>query len=80
MSLLLMIPVSLAHAESETSREYTIKAGFIYNFTKFIQWPESVEASINNQGLQFCIAGRDRFGGALDGFSKAFEAVISNKA
>lgn len=71
--LLLMIQVFPAHAESETSREYTIKAGFIYNFTKFIQWPEPVEASIKNQGLQFCIAGKDRFGGALDGFSQALK-------
>jgi hypothetical protein len=72
-SLLLMTLVSSAHAQSETSREYTIKAGFIYNFTKFIQWPEPVEASMKNQGLQFCIAGKDRFGGALDGFSQALK-------
>jgi hypothetical protein len=73
LSLLLMTPVSPAYADSASSREYTIKAGFIYNFTKFIQWPEKVEASIDKQGLQFCIAGKDRFGRALDGFAKALK-------
>jgi hypothetical protein len=82
--LLLTVQVGPLWAESKTSREYTIKAGFIYNFTKFIQWPESVDASIESQGLQFCIAGKDRFGRALDGFAKALEEnnknlVVKNK-
>ncbi len=71
--LLLILQAFPAHAESDNSREYTIKAGFIYNFTKFIQWPEVVQESIENQGLKFCIAGEDPFGKALDGFSKALE-------
>ena len=71
--LLLTVQVGPLWAAPETSREYTIKAGFVYNFTKFIQWPASVDASIESQGLQFCIAGKDRFGRALDGFAKALE-------
>jgi len=29
-----------AHAQSRTATEYQVKAAFIYNFTKFIEWPE----------------------------------------
>ena len=76
--LLLTVQVGPLWSESESSREYTIKAGFIYSFTKFIQWPESVEAAIENQGLQFCIAGKDRFGRALNGFSKALKENNKN--
>lgn len=28
-------------AEAETSKEYQIKAAFVYNFTKFVDWPAS---------------------------------------
>jgi hypothetical protein len=31
---------SLCEADSVTGQEYRIKAGFIYNFAKFVKWPE----------------------------------------
>lgn len=34
------IGCSLAHSsDAATSREYQLKAAFVYNFTKFIEWP-----------------------------------------
>ncbi len=53
VSLLLFHP-SL-HATS--SIEQKIKVAYIYNFTKFITWPEYPGDSFN-----FCILGKDRFG------------------
>lgn len=53
-----------AWAQSAGLTEYQVKAAFIFNFTKFTDWPESGrEAS-----LTVCIAGRDPFGSALSAF------------
>jgi hypothetical protein len=38
--LLLLVCCGTGIAEEEVSREYHIKAAFVYNFIKFIEWPE----------------------------------------
>jgi hypothetical protein len=46
-------------------REYHIKAGFLYNFALFTEWPEAAfEAT--SEPLQVCILGENPFGAALD--------------
>ncbi len=52
-------------AEAEPSREYQIKAAFIYNFAKFTRWPAG-SFSDAEAPLDFCIYGEDPFGGAFD--------------
>ncbi len=47
-------------AEDE-SVEYKIKAGYLYNFTKFISWPED-----SYQTFNLCILGTDPFGSLID--------------
>ncbi len=41
--------------------EYKVKAAYLYNFTKFITWPEKSSATFN-----ICIIGNDPFGNLLD--------------
>ncbi len=53
------------HAQADGASEYEIKAGFLYNFAKFIQWPSYSFAS-EITPISFCIFGRDPFGGSLD--------------
>ena len=45
--------------------EYKIKAGFLYNFTKFVSWPED-----NLETFNVCILGTDPFGNLLDPIEK----------
>ena len=52
-------------ATEEPAREYRIKAAFIYNFAKFTRWPAGSFAD-GEAPLDFCIYGKDPFGGALD--------------
>lgn len=52
-------------AAEEPSREYRIKAAFIYNFAKFTRWPAGSFAD-DEAPLDFCIYGDDPFAGALD--------------
>jgi hypothetical protein len=56
--------VALAAAD-EPSREYRIKAAFIYNFAKFTHWPDSSFPDVTAP-LEFCVFGEDPFGGALN--------------
>lgn len=41
--------------------EYKVKAGYLYNFTKFITWPEDRYETFN-----LCIVGEDPFGTLID--------------
>lgn len=45
----------------EASVEYKIKAGYLYNFTKFITWPEEKTETFN-----ICILGNDPFGALIN--------------
>ncbi|MFA7240073.1 MAG: YfiR family protein [Sulfuricellaceae bacterium] len=50
-----------AHALAAPASEYDVKAVFIYNFAKFVDWPNKVGSEI-----RLCILGRDPFGNILD--------------
>ena len=47
-------------AANESSVEYKIKAGYLYNFTKFVAWSEDKTPTFN-----ICILGDDPFGELL---------------
>jgi hypothetical protein len=46
-------------------REYEIKAGFLYNFAAFVEWPEEVFKT-KTEDLRLEVIGHDPFDGALD--------------
>ena len=52
-------------AAAETSREYLIKAAFLYNFAKFTEWPAGSFPD-SAAPLDVCVFGEDPFGGALE--------------
>ncbi len=52
-------------AAAETSHEYPIKAAFLYNFTKFTEWPAGSFLD-STAPLDVCVFGEDPFGGALE--------------
>jgi hypothetical protein len=45
--------------------EYQVKAAFLLNFTKFVEWPSNA-FSDPNAPLVLCVLGRDPFGHTLD--------------
>lgn len=61
-ALLLMAPLRLGKASQS---EYAIKAVFVYNFCRFIDWPDSAFAS-PNEPLIIGIIGDDPFGALLN--------------
>jgi hypothetical protein len=52
-------------ARAEPSREYAVKAAFIYNFAQFTQWPADAFASADSPFV-IGLVGDDPFDGALD--------------
>jgi hypothetical protein len=50
---------------ADDSLEYQVKAAFLLNFIKFIDWPESAFAD-QGSPVAICILGYDPFGHALD--------------
>jgi hypothetical protein len=54
-----------ARAAASESLEYQVKAAFLLNFARFIEWPpESFKSS--DAPLSICILGEDPFDGSLD--------------
>ncbi len=52
-------------AQAQAFSEYEVKAVFLYNFAKFVEWPpEASETS--DPGFTFCVVGRDPFGDSLE--------------
>ena len=55
---------SEVRADSTTSEEYQIKAAFLYNFVKFIDWPEG-KIGEDSESITIGIIGKDPFGEAF---------------
>lgn len=54
-----------SEVQAQTSNEYQVKAAFLYNFAKFVDWP--AEAFGGGSGpLVIGVVGDDPFGGVLD--------------
>jgi hypothetical protein len=59
-------PIALkANDDSTVSREYQIKAAFLYNFIQFVDWPEEKSAD-SNEPITIGIIGKDPFENAFE--------------
>ncbi len=68
-SLLVCLLAAVAQAQSAT--EYQVKAAFLFNFARFVEWPADAFPSAD-AALQICMLGQDPFG-------RDFEQVIVDK-
>ncbi len=57
--------LSAAHAEYSKVREYKIKAAFLYNFAKFVEWPDGALKD-TGETINLYVLGEDPFGAVLD--------------
>lgn len=60
------IPGTLPAGAQEVEPEYELKAAFLYNFVKFVDWPPEAFAG-EKSPLTICVYGKDPFGKSLDG-------------
>jgi len=65
IAMILMATTSIAvissHAQSRMAPEYEIKAAFLYNFAKFIEWPDGTFADDTNATITLCVICQDSF-------------------
>lgn len=69
---LLLVSLSAAKSESRPSSEYQLKAAFLYNFAKFIEWPTEAMGD-ENRPFNVCFAGDKSIGREL-------QEVVSGKS
>jgi hypothetical protein len=62
LCLFLAFPMGATVAAQPVS-EYDVEAAYLYNFGKFVHWPDSVK---KNASFDICILGENPFGGTLD--------------
>ena len=56
--------VVVPHAQ-EVPQEYQVKAAFLYNFLKYVEWPDRP-----NRPFVICVAGQNPFGTVLEALTK----------
>lgn len=59
----LALALSLPTAYAQAPQEYAVKAGFLYNFPKFVEWPAGALSGAN---FVLCVVGTDPFEAVLD--------------
>jgi hypothetical protein len=63
-------------AQVDSSREYAVKAAFLFHFAEFVEWPAGAFKDASGP-LTYCTVGEDPFRGALDESLRA--KVIGNR-
>jgi hypothetical protein len=61
--LILFLLVALPAGAQEL--EYPLKAAFLFNFVKFVEWPDEAFAGVRSP-IAICVYGSDPFGDTLD--------------
>jgi hypothetical protein len=61
-ALMACTPV-FSQADDQLVTEYRIKAAFLYNFSRFVEWPEEIQQS---DRFTVCVLGIDPFGDVID--------------
>jgi hypothetical protein len=52
-------------AQGRAASEYQVKAAFLYNFVKFVEWPSEARQGVDDP-ITICVFGEDPFGSLLD--------------
>ncbi len=59
-----MLTIPVLQAQSSTPTDYDVKAAYLFNFGRFVEWPAHTVA--DGGDFTFCILGHDPFGPNLD--------------
>jgi hypothetical protein len=70
---LVLASAAVLHGQ-EVAPEYRVKAAFLFNFAKFVEWPPATA----DGPLTICVAGRNVFGEALVDIVRSRSASFSS--
>lgn len=71
LALVLVFGSAVMGMQAQTATEYQVKAAFLFNFAKFVEWPADAFRS-DDAPLQICVLGQDPF-------DPDFEQAIAEK-
>jgi hypothetical protein len=60
-----VLAVPALHAQNPKPTDYDVKAAYLYNFGRFVEWPAEVTAAQSGH-FTVCVLGQDPFGPSLD--------------
>src|SRR5580704_1301145 len=63
--MLALLHLPLVEAQQPKVSEYQVKATYLYNFGRFVQWPPNATAA-KGDSFSICVLGQDPFGPTLD--------------
>ncbi len=69
LTALLLANFSSIQAQSLSSNEYSLKAAYLYNLARMVEWPSEVFIS-TPLNIIMCFYGQDSFGESLDSIAK----------
>jgi hypothetical protein len=65
LTFLLGVIQPQVHAQASAFDEYQVKAAFLFNFAKFVEWPPDAFSS-PDQPIGICVLGQNPFGSVLE--------------
>jgi YfiR/HmsC-like len=60
----MLVGASCLNAQKSNPTEYEVKAAYLYNFGRFVEWPAKVSAA--SEYFSICVLGGDPFGATFD--------------
>lgn len=66
-ALIMISGVTTTGAEEVRPTEYQVKAAFLYNLVKFVEWPKK-SLPDSSPTMNLCIAGEDQLGSVLEAY------------
>jgi hypothetical protein len=63
--ILALMHIPILQAQQPKVSEYQVKATYLYNFGRFVQWPPNATAA-KGDSFSICVLGQDPFGPTLD--------------
>ena len=66
LAAVLLCAGSAVASAQDAGLEYRVKAAYLFNFTKFIEWPNGAFVGGRSFSFSICVAGRNPFGPALN--------------
>jgi hypothetical protein len=80
-TIFLLFDSPIAHGQQSKPSEYAVKAAYLYNFGRFVEWPDKVASSAGDS-FSICVLGEDPFGqilGALAGQTIGGKQVVAKR-
>jgi YfiR/HmsC-like len=65
IAMLALLHITVLGAQQPKVSEYQVKAIYLYNFGRFVQWPPNATAA-KGDSFSICVLGQDPFGPSLD--------------